>query len=370
VIRVVDTESGFDELEGDWNRLSDRAGVSCFSTYDFVRCAWDHFHGPSDRLLLLVLTTGGSVEGIAPLYVGRCRTWGVPHRAIRFIATWEGDRPRLLASGSEQEFWAEILRFLVRTGSAGEALELFEQPAEGPGGSGWGFLPRGWHWEQECDAVGYYISLEGTWEDYLSRLDAHTRQEWRRRRKRLASRDGGLCVECVAEPDRMPLAVERFAALEQSGWKAAAGVGVGKDDRHRGFYRDLLVRFSGKGRARLYFLTSGGEDLAAKMFLYHRDVVYSRHLTYSPAHAAVAPGILLHAELIREHFGGPWRELDLLGMREDGAPPEHKIRWATGKRETVRWTGYRLRSRLLPFLLAKRFRDLCRGRAKGHRGVT
>lgn len=89
-----------------------------------------------------------------------------------------------------------------------------------------------------------------------------------------------------------------------------------------------------------------------------RGVFSRRHTAYSPPYAAYSPGILIQAEIIREFFGGPYRELDLLGMREDGTLPRHKADWATGRRETVQWTGYRIRGRLLPLIVAKKFKRL------------
>lgn len=300
-----------------------------------------------------------AIVGIAPFYIERSRIRRIPHRAIRWIAVWEGDRPRLLVEGSEEMFWNEILRFLNSECSSWDVLDLVEQPKDGPEGRGWSFLSRsGWYWEKAPDAFDYYISLEGSWEAYLKGLDSDTRHEWSRRSRRLSSTPGGYVMERISSPERMREALFCFVALEQSGWKAEKGIGVGKDERHLLFYEDLLVRLAGKGQAFIYFLKSGGETIAGKISFVQRDVFYSRHTTYSPTYAAYSPGILIQAEIIRELFNGPYRELDLLGMRGDGPPPRHKTKWATGQRETVRLTGYRVGSRLLPLVAAKRLKSL------------
>jgi CelD/BcsL family acetyltransferase involved in cellulose biosynthesis len=356
-IRIVDSETGFDALEEEWNRLSGTVPRSLFSSFDYVRTAWRHFHVEGDRPLILVIDDGLSVVGIAPFYVRWERRLGIPHRFLRLIASWEGDRPGILADEARlEECWTEVLRFLTREYRAWEVLELMEQPSEGPAGRGWSCLSRrGLYWEQDPDAVGYYISLEGTWQEYVEQLRPETRHEWRRKLRNVASNLGPFTVEQVADPGRMAEALTRFVSLEQAGWKAGAGIGAGKDARHLAFYADLLDRLARKGQARIYLLT-GPPDLAGGMCFVQRDVVYFRHTAYSPAFSKFSPGILIQASILEELFGGEFRELDLQGMKESGPGPRHKTQWATGRRETVQWIGYRVASRILPLLVAKRLK--------------
>lgn len=354
--RIVDTDDGFDALEESWNRLTDGRKSSFFSTYDYVRTAWNHLRRPTDRLLLMVLENGSSVRGIAPFYVRRQRIRGIPVRKIRFIAAWEGDRPCIVASGSEEAAWREILSFLDAEFREWEILELAEQPEEGPEGNGWPFRERrGWYWECEPGGVDPYVSLAGSWEEYLQRLGYSTRGHWRRRCRRLSESPGGYAVEWISDRERMPETLSRFIALERSGWKAEAGIGAGKDVTHRSFYEDLLRLAASKGKVLAGFLKSGGEDVAAVINFLHQEVIYLRHTTYSQAHEKFAPGILLQAEVIRYGFGGPWKEYDLLTM--DGREaPRSKFEWANGLRKTVDWKGYRTFGRLLPLVAAKRLK--------------
>jgi CelD/BcsL family acetyltransferase involved in cellulose biosynthesis len=353
-IRIVDRENEFDSLERPWNQLSEKTSPNFFSSFDFVRTAWKHFRGSRDRLYILVLSEGSSVIGIAPFYIGRSRRWRIPHRAIRWIAAWEGDRPCLIAGENEEMCWNEIFRFLKSQKHSWEVLSLVEQPMNGPEGRGWSFLPRsGWHWEKSSDAIDYYISLKGSWESYLKSIDSDTRHEWTRRKRRLSSNPGGYEIEQISDPERIREALSRFVAIEQESWKGRARIGVGKNERSLLFYEDLLIRLAAKGQAFIYFLKSSEETIAGKMCFIQKDVVFSLHTTYLPSYAAYSPGILVQADLIRKLFEGPYRELDLLAMKEHGASPKNKSDWATGRRGTVRFTGYRVYSRLLPYVIVK-----------------
>ena len=79
--------------------------------------------------------------------------------------------------------------------------------------------------------------------------------------------------------------------------------------------------------------------MAANMVFVQKDVVYSRHLAYAQPHKAYSPGILLHAEVFCDYFGGTFREFDMLALREDGPPPRHKTDWCQGRREMSSMDG-------------------------------
>jgi CelD/BcsL family acetyltransferase involved in cellulose biosynthesis len=358
-IRIVDTDDEFDALEKPWDQLSEKTSPNFFSSFDYVQTAWKHLRGSGDRLYILVLSEGPSIIGIAPFYIERRRRWRIPFRAIKWIGTLEGDRPRLIVMENEEMCWNEIFRFLKRQERRWDILDLVEQPLAGPEGRGWSFLPRsGWYWRKLSDLINYYIPLEGSWEDYLKGLDTNIRHQWNRRKRRLCSNHGGYEVERISDPERIREALSRFVVVEQAGWKGKEGIGVGKDKQTLLFYEDLLVRLAGKGKAFIYFLKSKGETIAGKICFIQQDVVYSRHTTYLPSFAAYSPGILLGAEIIQDLFRGPYRELDLLGSSRFETLPKHKTDWATGRRETVHFTACRVHSRLLPYVVFKRLEHI------------
>jgi CelD/BcsL family acetyltransferase involved in cellulose biosynthesis len=358
-IRIVDTDDEFDALEKPWNQLSEKTSPNFFSSFDYVQTAWKHLRGSGDRLYILVLSEGPSIIGIAPFYIERRRRWRIPFRAIKWIGTLEGDRPRLIVMENEEMCWNEIFRFLKSQERRWDILDLVEQPLAGPEGRGWSFLPRsGWYWRKLSDLINYYIPLEGSWEDYLKGLDTNIRHQWNRRKRRLCSNHGGYEVERISDPERIREALSRFVVVEQAGWKGKEGIGVGKDKQTLLFYEDLLVRLAGKGKAFIYFLKSKGETIAGKICFIQQDVVYSRHTTYLPSFAAYSPGILLGAEIIQDLFRGPYRELDLLGSSRFETLPKHKTDWATGRRETVHFTACRVHSRLLPYVVFKRLEHI------------
>jgi CelD/BcsL family acetyltransferase involved in cellulose biosynthesis len=362
-IKVVDKEKDFDNLEATWERLAEKVSASYFSSFYFVRALWQHFHEPGHRLVVLVATDGATPVGIAPFLVARTKQRGIPCRTVRFINNmWVGDRPEILADGDGREIWREIITFLFRELSSWDLLELGEQPVEGPLEKGWDFLSRpGLYWDRVDDAVGYYVPLNGTFEDYLKLLSARTRRDWRSKSRHLKGSIGDFDIECVSEPEQMMNALKRFIAVEQLGWKAASGAALSRDATRIGFYEDIIGRLAQTREVGFYFLSANGADIASTIAFLHRDVAYLKEITYDPAHSKCSPGIVLLAGVIERMFGSPYKELDLMGMREDKGPQRYKRQWAKGRRETVLWRGYRTRGRLLPLLAAKRVKRLFTG---------
>jgi lipid II:glycine glycyltransferase (peptidoglycan interpeptide bridge formation enzyme) len=147
--------------------------------------------------------------------------------------------------------------------------------------------------------------------------------------------------------------LERVIAVEQSGWKLGAGIGVARNQTHRNFNLDLHERLAARGAVSLHFLKAQGRDVAALVNFTHRGVAYMKHTAYAPSHSEFSPGVVLLAEVARQLFGNGLREYDLLGMREDNAPVRYKAQWAPHRRETIGLRGYRVYSRLIPWLVVR-----------------
>ena len=356
-VHPIQTEAEFDALEPVWNSLADRLPVAFFSSFDYVRLAWESFHDPDDRLLVLVLSEGGVVQAIVPLCLVQRPTHSIPHRIVRFIAAWEGDRPVMLSACDGERAWLAVVDFLDRSFHGWDVLELMEQAPEGPSGRGWDFLQRsGITLDVDPDAVDYFIPIDRPWDDYLGLVHKNARRVWQQKVKRLHRERGDFTVERLVTPEQVDNGLARFLAIEQAGWKAGAGLGVCKDARHTDFYGALLRRLAPKDAARIYVLVSQGEDLAAGMMFLVRGVAYFRHTTYHPAFAEFSPGIVLHAEILKDVFNCGCCELDFLSLPACEGAQRHKEHWATGRRETVCVRAYRRWSRLMPLVVAQRVR--------------
>ncbi|MBP1694838.1 MAG: hypothetical protein H6Q41_26 [Deltaproteobacteria bacterium] len=355
-IRVIDTEERLSSIEKDWNDLLAKKGkASFFSSFDYVRLAWSHFRRTSDRLFVLVLREGDAVIGIAPLRISRTLSWGIPMRTVEFIATWEGDRPEIVTLEDEDLVWGRLYEFLSTEFRGWDVIDLVEQAVDSPGNLRWKFFQdKRFFCRVIPDSTCYYISLIGDWESYINRINAKVRSNWRNRAKRLRGLPEICRIECIENEDEVLEGLKRFIGIEQSGWKQGANLGIARDLMHKTFYEDLVVDLSRKNQVAIYLLKLGDKDIAGSVMYKFGGVQYERHIAYHPEYAAYSPGIILRTEILKSLFGTNYDECDLLGFRSNGDGQQHKLDWATGKRETVRTIVYRRKSRITPILLARR----------------
>jgi len=355
-VQVIDSEKGLSSFEKDWNDLfSKKEKASFFSSFDYIRLAWSHFRRKSDQLFVLVFKEGDTVIGIAPLRISRTLNWGIPMRTIEFIATWEGDRPEIVALDNEDLVWGRLYEFLSAEFKAWDVIDFIEQAVDSPGNLRWKFFQDGRYFCRVIpDSTCYYISLTGEWESYINKINSKVRSNWRNRTKRLRGLPEVCKIECIENEDDVLEALKRFVAIEQSGWKKGANLGIAKDLRHKMFYEDLVVELTRKNQVSIYLLKLGDKDIAASIMYKLNGVQYERHIAYHPEYGAYSPGIILRSEILKSLFGTKYKECDLLGFRSNSDGQQHKIDWATGKRETVRTIVYRRKSRITPILLVKR----------------
>lgn len=151
--------------------------------------------------------------------------------------------------------------------------------------------------------------------------------------------------------------LERFMALEGSGWKASAGWAISCHPHRVRFYADLSKALAAAGRLAIHFLTLDGKAIAVRYTMQWGDAVYSLKIGYDPAHSKYSPGNVLAWFLVRSLFSSPERGcVDLLDIDAG----DWKERWMTSVRHcddfhifppTLRgaWRGflsYGLRSQL------------------------
>jgi CelD/BcsL family acetyltransferase involved in cellulose biosynthesis len=158
------------------------------------------------------------------------------------------------------------------------------------------------------DAVAPFLRLPASYEEYLERLSGKLRHEIRRKDRRLrASFPDVRLVD--ATPDTLARDLERFVELHRSS--------VGPKGRFMVpgmelFFRRLADELLPDGTLRLTFLEAGETRIAGAVGFRDRDRFLLYNSAYDDEHRAVAPGMVLLAELIRDAIGEGRRGVDLL----------------------------------------------------------
>lgn len=179
-----------------------------------------------------------------------------------------------------------------------------------------------------------YLTLDGTWDDFVATMKTSHRGELRRLRRRLEE-SGEVAFELHDGHDGLEeLLLEGFR-LESSGWKERAGTAIVSNPATIAFYRDVARWAAEHGWLRLAFLSHDGRAIAFSFGLDANGVSYGLKGGYDPEFRAMGPGTLLLADLISYAFEVGHRRFELVGT-DDG----YKRMWTKDVHSRLRIQGF------------------------------
>lgn len=186
-------------------------------------------------------------------------------------------------------------------------------------------------------ALTMNIVLTGSFDAYWAQRSSKLQANIRRYERRLG--EDGLVARFVQVSDiaRINAAVARYAALESSGWKAAAGTAIGLDNPQGRFYGAVLRHFAHLGGATVYELWLNDHLAASRLALASTSVMTMLKTTYDENLDKYAPGRLLLRRVIEHAFtvcpGGT------IEFYTDANPD--LLSWSTGQRWIEHISVYR-----------------------------
>lgn len=151
-------------------------------------------------------------------------------------------------------------------------------------------------------ALTMNIRLSGSFDDYWAQRPRKLIQNMRRYLRRLQTESGGERLEVIGSPDDMPAAVDRYAALESSGWKGREGTAIGSDNPQGRFYAEAMRQFAARGEALVYELWLGEELLASRMLLLREGMVIMLKTAFQEQFDRFAPGRILLLRTLEDLF--------------------------------------------------------------------
>lgn len=321
-VECLDRWDVFDE--GTWNGLLTRsASPVVFLTWQWQTNWWNAFGRGRQLRLLQVTEGGGQFIGVLPLYaeLGSDST-------LRLVGGVDvSDYLDLLAvRGREEEIWAALLQHraaesdvwdlhCLRAASPSVAVLQSLAPT-------YGLSVRVEH-EERCPA----LALPATWEAYLARLSGKDRHELRRKMRRLWRELPGAVVRSFADLTGLDEAMATFLTLHR---KSKAGKARFMDLSMEGFFRAVAVDLARAGWLRLWFLELEGTPLAAYFCLEYGESVDLYNSGYDPERAALSPGIVLLAHVVKDAIERGLARFDFMRGEEPykyafGATPEELV---------------------------------------------
>jgi CelD/BcsL family acetyltransferase involved in cellulose biosynthesis len=163
--------------------------------------------------------------------------------------------------------------------------------------------------EERCPV----LALPPSWETYLASLSGKHRHELLRKTRRLERDAPDARVSSVSTPAAIESRLGDFLGLHR---RSLAGKARFMDDRMEGFFRRVFIAFAERGACRLWFLDTSSGPIAAFVTIEWDGTVGLYNSGFDPGRAALSPGVVLLAQLVRDAIARRRRTFDFLRGEE------------------------------------------------------
>lgn len=332
-IETARTARDFVSLENEWNALVDRADVTIYQTFDWLRLWWKHFGaGPFLTLFILVVRRNRDLLCIAPFCIRSELMFGFRMNRRLELMGGEVSEGRLasrtapggpsdyldiiVAPGSEQEVAVALVQFLREHSTSFEEIVLNNVPETsvllGP------FL-------QALDAAGIRSSVRtsdvcprvevpASLQEFMSGLDGHVGRRIRRAVNNFKDQPT-KSIQHIRVPKEFDSAYRDLMTLHQMRWNRLGYLGSFADDRFRAFQADVGRAFL--KRDWLWFKTASmaGVRIGARMGFMFKDRMYDYLSGFDDRApwAKTRPGLALLACMLEDAAKSGFKVLDQIG---------------------------------------------------------
>jgi CelD/BcsL family acetyltransferase involved in cellulose biosynthesis len=248
------------------------------------------------EITLLTVSVGGDMVTAIPLYRRRLRLGGLP------VPTWSV--PSVLGLPLLDRTCAvpaleTAFDFLASRSAVRKVLLMPRAPVDGPVAAAIeGSSKNRPHLQEEGDLIRCPIVRRRRTDTYLDEtLHGRRRKNIWRQRNHLEKLLGHKMR--LQDHGGSPGAVEKFLALERSGWKGRAGTAMLCRPGAADWFRQVCAAYGAAGRLRLVSLDAGGTTVAMKCDVEAGEGLFNLKTAYNEAFARFSPGVLLEVEAVR-----------------------------------------------------------------------
>lgn len=347
---------GLECIADDFRDLFARMGKRSFvHSLGWHRAFVAHLSERADDVRFYVFRRGTHVCAIVALRAGSAAKWVRVRRSSLLTHRHATLSDALVAPGENID---DVVGALAGRVGAGALASIIELPNLIAGRSALGALQER---AGARDAPRLLVEAVGAsaWFDTTSRaaalagVSSHARRNLGRQRRRLEEM-GAVVVERLVGVRAAEEGVDRFVALEASGWKGAAGSAIRMHPRLLGFYRSLARELDSCPSVVVYLLHVAGRVVAGSFCIELDDTLHVLKIAYDEDLRAAAPGNRLLDHMLDEAAGRealrrvslvtspPWAQR--WGARNDEL--RRVLVFPPGLRGTLLLTALRLRRRL------------------------
>ncbi len=330
-VQWLDEEAWDGDLERRWSDLIDRCPTaSIFQTPEWVSSWWKHFG--SGRLLILAVSRGGRLVGLAPFVQSSRARLGLRFTRLALAGEPHADHLGVLVDPADPDALGCAVRAILERSRTVDVLRLAEITMDGfeeqallaeAARTGADVSRRVW-------SRSPVLRLDRPWDEIEGAYPRALRTRLNRARNR-QKRDGGLVFQrWQPGVDELPPLLEGFRALEDRTWKGESRVGIFSTRESRDFFLELSGKFARRGWLDVATLASNDSLVAYRYGFRFRGVFLDYNLAHDPAHDRLAPGRTLLDDIIRDSHRIGLRAVD--ASRGKIHPPHLLADWTDDSR--------------------------------------
>lgn len=290
----------FHEAAADWTSLHAAAGAPALLAPAFVAPLLDAFASGAE--LLAQGRDDGRTVAMAVLAPTRRGAWATFQPAQAPVGLWL-QLPGLDSGALARSLFGALPGFPLVCALTQMDPMLMPRPPEGPAVRTLDYIDTA------------RVTLAGGFDAYWEARGKNLRANLKKQRNRL-ERDGiATRLEIARDPAAMAQAVEDYARLEGSGWKAGAGTAVRAGDAQGRYYRAMLEAMARQDAASVYRYHFGEHLVAMDLCVEDRDSIVVLKTAYDETvPASLSPALLMREEAMRSLFaGGRFARLEFYG---------------------------------------------------------
>lgn len=321
----LEQRAQLDALEPEWNQLLSVSDIASPFLTPGWQHAWLDTYGRGRELFVLTARRGARLVGLWPLSFARRGVF----RILEPIGAGRSDWLDVLSTSEDrQEILASFIRWLADQRSRWDLLDWRDVLDDSPS------IPlietiskdSGIQFRRNERTAAPYLLLPESWEHFLKSKRAKFRTNLNYYR-RLAERSGKLFSISRHSGPTDRATVKELAEVELRSWKAREGNLKVSTRNGSEFYDKFCSYFSRHDQLDLWRAECDQVLVAFLVNIRFGGKCYHYNTCFDEAFAHISPGLLLHADAIKEAFSLNLREYDFLSGDEP-----YKERWSTHKR--------------------------------------
>lgn len=323
LLRVVTDEQSFDELEDEWEHLTNEIDCHIFQTFHWNRIWWKYF-GSNGTLRIILFYDGRKLIGISPLFLDTVHLLGKQvYTCLRFIGsniTRFGKKDLIglisytdylgfiIKPEFEQQVYHQFVRYVDSLSQKPDEI-ILDSVAERNAEAGL-FLQlvrnAGWQTDTETTNKSFRVFLASDWEAYLASVSKDTRSHTRRALKKLFEDDQR--IYSIEKPVNLREAEKLFdemVQLHQQRWNRLGYPGTFSERVNHLFQKEVALQLFENGRLQVRKLVSIYENSRAAAIdinYKYKNKLYGAHCSVddTSAYYKKGPGTVLLSVTLKE----------------------------------------------------------------------